>query len=174
MAMRTFIKEHLNLRWGVSYYDYHLQFRWRGKTWVWELPFGWRLRRQSYLMSGGRMNHHYPHQHAGRLMGLPEEYYQHWFLTYPFHSRTPTGEVEYRLIRVFHEEREYRRRGLRWISLFRKTYREFRYQLSDPLPPAVTQWTRDTPYSLVGTLDVRPHETVEKAIKRLENERSFN
>lgn len=169
--------------WGLSLFESALHLNWGNHCKIVHLPWDWDWYRTSYLMKDGTWLHELRSDRPGVNKRSPfktnHDHYQHirelrdagqWEETYPYRYVLKSGEVQDRLATVKVEEFERRRRWLRWTRLGSAIRQSIDVSFSDEVGERIGSWKGGT----VGCgYDLKPGETPEQCLRRMERERTF-
>jgi hypothetical protein len=91
-----------------------------------------------------------------------------WVL--PYHYKLRSGEVQERMATVFVERGEWRRRWIGWLPMFRKIRQSIKVCFNDEVGESTGSWKG----GCIGCgYDMKPGETAEQTLRRMERERTF-
>lgn len=163
-------------KWGIGYFN---QTFWiyRGgkgnmnggnKWWTFHMPWGLEWVRTSNLRKDGTWEHEF----KGDRKNFYEDKWREiiWNETYPYKYTLNSGEVQKRKATVKVEEREWRRKWLKWTTAFNKVIRSIDINFSDEVGERTGSWKGGT----IGCgYDLLPNETPLECLRRMEKERKF-
>lgn len=165
--------------WGVSYrfgreWDSTLRLDWGDWSKSIHMPWALDWFRTSYLLADGT----WAHEWRKARLSLSEQGWElikrieplQWREVYPYRYVLKDGRVQDRNATVTVEEREWRRRGWRWLTLGRKVKRTIDVRFDDEVGERSGSWKGGT----IGCgYDMRPSETPLQCLRRMERDRVF-
>lgn len=93
-----------------------------------------------------------------------------WIETYPYRYVLKSGVVQERLATVYVERREWRQLWLKWFPFFAKRRTSIEIRFSDEVGESTGSWKG----GCIGCgWDLKPEESPEQALRRMEKERKF-
>lgn len=169
-------KEQMLDSWSFSLFEDAIHLHWGHRTKIIHLPWSLDWHRTSVLLPDGRGWRHELARRPKPPLGTDTDGYfldrdlPRWSEEYPFRYVLRSGEVQERTATVSIEEREWRRRGWRWLPLFRRVRRSIDVQFSDEVGERTGSWKGGT----VGCgYELRPHETPRECLLRMQEERKL-
>lgn len=150
--------------WGFTTCDRTIQLRWGRRCKVVYLPWDFTHIKTEYqdLLGGWFV--------SSKRYDPDEESYRARF-EYPYTYTLKNGEVQHRTAEVKVSRSEWRWRCLKWLPLFAKKRTYIDVQFSDEVGERTGSWKGGT----IGcSYEMRPGETSEDTLRRMEREREFN
>lgn len=95
----------------------------------------------------------------------------HWERTLPYHYMLRNGEVQHRRATISVERREWRQRWLFWCPWFAKVRKSIDVDFDDEVGERTGSWKGGV---LGCGYDLKPNETPEECLRRMQDERRFN
>lgn len=165
--------------WGFLTFERSVHLHWGSRTKIVHLPWDWEWYRTSYLRPDGRswFDELASDQRRRRRLGITnfDQYKQirdmpKWQGEYPYTYTLRSGEVQHRTATVEVREYERRRRWLRWTKIGARVERTIDINFDDEVGERSGTWKG----GCVGcSYDLRPGESPEDALRRMERERKF-
>lgn len=156
--------------WGVYLNGVKSQWRfdsvvwcWGDKTKFWHMPWEWKYIRCDVLRSDGTWTKRVACYEKGEPDGR-----QVW--TFPYRYILRSGEVQEVTATVHIERMEWRRKWTRWLPLFAKVRKSIEVEFSGEVGERAGSWKG----GCIGCgYAMKPGETAEQTLRRMERERVF-
>lgn len=158
-------------RWGFHLGEGHcVHLNWRDKTKIIYLPWAWDVRRHSHLLANGSWAHDI-YKKGCRLSWEEHKALDLWSTELPYTYTLRSGEVQERQATIRVDEWERRRRWLKWCPLFAHVRRSIWVEFSGEVGEGTGSWKGGT---MGCGYDMKPGESPEECLRRMERERKFN
>lgn len=154
-------------------------FNWGDKCKIVTMPWAWEWYRTSILAEDGKNWIHELTTHGGRVPvcgPVSEKWFffsrdlPRWKEAHPYRYVLRSGEVQERTATIAVSEMEWRWRGLMWLAWPRKVTRTIDVEFSDEVGERSGSWKG----GCIGcSYELRPTETPEECLRRMEAERKF-
>lgn len=157
------------ISYGVTYIDKMLSFQWGKHRKSFEMPWAMAWQRSSYLLADGKWIHELPKK---QIPGRWDEDFKLklWVEHHPYRYTLRNGTVQERIATVTVEEREWRPRWLQWTKRFAKVRRSIAVEFNDEVGERTGSWKGGT---MGCGYDLKPNESFEECLRRMESERKF-
>lgn len=164
-------------KWGIAYHN-QIFCIYRGgkgnmkggnKWWTFHMPWSFTWVRTSALRKEGTWEHETSHKNSKNFW---DDKWKDilWNETYPYTYVLKSGEVQHRKATVKIEEREWRRRWLKWTSLGNSIKRTISVNFNDEVGEETGSWKGGT----IGCgYNLLPNEKPLDCLRRMEKERKF-
>lgn len=164
-------------KWGVSW-NVDTLFIYKGgkgnldggnKWWTFQMPWSWDCVRTSALRKDGTWENEYK---LGKKKFWKDSWNEIlWSETFPYAYTLRNGEIQERLATVKVEEREWRWRGLKWLSFPKKLRKTISVEFNEEVGERTGSWKG----GVTGCgYDLKKDETPLECLRRMEKERKFN
>ena len=149
--------------WGVYYSDNSIVWCWNRHCKFWHMPWEWKHFKTEVMRPDGSFVKRVACYEKGEPDGR-------WQETYDYEYTLKSGEVQKRKATIYVEKMEWRRRFLRWVSLFAKVRTSIDISFDDEVGERTGSWKGGT----IGCgWNMKAGETPLEALRRMEKERSF-
>ena len=151
-------------QWRIYLYDWDSIWFWWGESrYVLHLPWEYRFIVHEVRKPDGSWVKAVNSWDAGEPDGR-------WTAQYPYRYVLKSGEVQDRIATVTVERREWRQKWLQWTRLFRKVRTCIEVRFNDEVGERSGTWKG----GCTGCgYDIKPGETPEQTLRRMESERKF-
>lgn len=149
--------------WGVYYFERSVVFCWRERTKHVHMPWSYDHISHTVRRDDGTWTKYVASYDSGEPDGREVQEFDYAYTL-------KSGEVQKRKASVYVDRREWRQKWLKWCPLFAKVRTSIDVTFSDEVGERTGSWKG----GCVGCgYDLRPNETMEMALRRMESERKF-
>lgn len=152
-------------RWGFYFIDRMIAFSWGGKTRHFSLPWDFKHMKTEVLRPDGTW---VPKVYSYERHKEPDG---RWTETYPYTYRLKNGEIQERQATVYVDRMEWRWRCCTWLPWLALVRKSIEVEFDQEVGERTGSWKGGT----VGcSYEMRPGETPNQTLRRMEREREFN